>query len=229
MNKESYLIYGTYRLPRKYKTFREIILKCQSMGIKWIDTANLYNRGKSESWIGRVKAELKDSFQMKIATKAGKFLDRDNNLVISLDKEVILSHINTSLNRLKVDKLDALFLHNYDNKSSLKEVSNLIKEIIATKKVYRVGLSNFPMAFVFKLIKHKLINLVEIEHNKVNNNREYILACQKKTIECWVYRPFLRGELIRAGRNPQEIITSIHKSFPSTKIVFGATKLKQIS
>src|SRR3989344_1469406 len=132
MNKESYLIYGTYRLPRKYKTFREIILKCQSMGIKWIDTANLYNRGKSESWIGRVKAELKDSFQMKIATKAGKFLDRDN-------------------------------------KSSLKEVSNLIKESIATKKVYRVGLSNFPMAFVFKLIKHKLINLVEIEHNKVNN------------------------------------------------------------
>ena len=37
------LVYGTYKLPKNYPEFAEILNTCSNLGIEWLDTAPIYN------------------------------------------------------------------------------------------------------------------------------------------------------------------------------------------
>tara|TARA_Y100000310_G_scaffold332096_1_gene407008 strand:+ start:3632 stop:4309 length:678 start_codon:yes stop_codon:yes gene_type:complete len=218
---EKQLIYGTYKLPKSIEEFGKILEKLLATGIKTIDTAYCYNHGLSEEWIG--KSKNKDFI---ISSKVGKYYDDTGKLCVSLNKKDVVNQILESLNRLNMQKLPILFLHNYEERRKIPEIRDLIKEIKEKNLAEKIGLSNFHLNITQELIKENLVDLVQIKiGDNIKNEVKYY---NEKGVEVWLYRPFLRGNLLE-NNHPREIVAKLLKEYPNVKIIFGASKIDQLS
>ncbi len=77
-------------------------------GINFIDTADFYGLGHSETLIGRAFGNRPD---MLIATKVGHRLAQDNRIVLDYSRAHILAACEASLRRLRRDTIDYYQLH----------------------------------------------------------------------------------------------------------------------
>ncbi|MBN8549883.1 MAG: aldo/keto reductase [Deltaproteobacteria bacterium] len=106
---------------------REIIQRCLSVGINYFDTAPLYGSGRSEMRLGTALSEVPRS-NFIISTKVGYSLVPlsegsknsffENSLPYSVKQDfsrtAVEISIKESLDRLKTDYLDMVFLHDPD-------------------------------------------------------------------------------------------------------------------
>ena len=81
-------------------------------GVRFIDTAPLYGPGTSEMLIGRALAGVpRDSFVL--ATKIGRLI-REGKPVYSYSRDSVLRSLEESLDRLQMDYVDILHIHDPD-------------------------------------------------------------------------------------------------------------------
>lgn len=113
---------------------------CRAAGINFFDTAHVYTNGLSETFLGEyAAAELDD---VLIATKLG--YDTPQH------KEAILSGFDTSLSRLKMERVDLLYLHRYDPSTPLEETFEALATLKVQGKIRYIGISNFAAWQVIK-------------------------------------------------------------------------------
>ena len=122
-------------------------------GGNFIDTANNYaiwsgGDGKqSEKTIGNWISLRKNRKDYILATKLGAYPKDINSKGFSnmqgLGKKVILEEIEKSLNNLKTDYIDLLYLHVDDYKSPQEETMSTLDEIVSKGLVKEIGCSNF--------------------------------------------------------------------------------------
>ncbi len=104
---------GTWQLGTKWgdpfnsKEAHSILQTAYDNGINFIDTADVYNGGESERAIGEFIKDKKD--KLYIVTKAGRNLNPHTDEMYT--SENIEKHIDGSLSRMGVDKLDMVLLH----------------------------------------------------------------------------------------------------------------------
>lgn len=113
-------------------------------GIKYLDTAYYYQRGRNEEMIGRViKNRKRDSFF--IATKVpGNFADRKTGLFTErTDPEDFVRKFEISLKRLGLDYVDVLFLHNIKRGESavFEPLMSVMSKIKKSGKARFIGVS----------------------------------------------------------------------------------------
>lgn len=109
------------------------------LGINFIDTANAYGRGASESVIGEaLKDRPRDSYVL--ATKV-YFPMSDNDR--GLSRAQILKQIDASLERLQVDHVDLYQCHRYDEDTPLEETMQALTNIVAAGKTRYIGFSEW--------------------------------------------------------------------------------------
>ncbi|MFC2166380.1 aldo/keto reductase [Acidobacteriota bacterium] len=97
----------------------DLIRKAIDMGIKHLDTANVYLRGNSEMSIGKTLDEDKLRDKVYLATKMRFARDNDKNIFLETGpareplatKENFQKQLETSLQRLRTDHVDILYLH----------------------------------------------------------------------------------------------------------------------
>jgi aryl-alcohol dehydrogenase-like predicted oxidoreductase len=77
-------------------------------GINFIDTADFYGLGHSESLIGEA---LKSRPDVLIATKVGHRLNADGSIALDYSRDHILSACEQSLRRLQRERIDYYQLH----------------------------------------------------------------------------------------------------------------------
>ena len=106
-----------------------LVRRCLDLGIHYFDTAPLYGRGLSERRLSAVLPTLpRNSFV--ISTKVGRVLDpvppdrvgtlagpgpQDVDGVFNFSRDGVLRSIDESLERLKLDRVDILLIHDPDN------------------------------------------------------------------------------------------------------------------
>ncbi len=220
------LVYGTYRLPRNYSEFSEMLSACLNLGIEWIDTSPIYNHGISETWISNWEQDSNRRF--KIATKAGKFYRQDFGLRVSNTYEDLAKSIEGSLKRLRRAKLELLFIHDFEEKRDREEIRNTLRFLLGNGLVQRIGLSNFPADISEYLINQGCVNHLQVNYWDLDAENKISLA-KRSGIECWIYRPFNKGSVIKDnGKNPKEVIEDLMQKYLGCKILFGATKLNQL-
>lgn len=112
-------------------------------GIRDFDTAYVYNNGECERVIGRVLEKFEDK-NYRIATKVNP------RITGKLDREAILAQFNESLERLKTDSVDILYLHFPDHLVTLEEMLSTCDELHKEGKFNELGLSNYPASEVEK-------------------------------------------------------------------------------
>ncbi|MEO1167776.1 MAG: aldo/keto reductase family protein [Pseudomonadota bacterium] len=109
------------------------------LGINFIDTANAYGRGASESVIGEaLKDRPRDSYVL--ATKIYfPMSDTDRGL----SRAQILKQIDASLDRLQTDHVDLYQCHRYDEDTPLEETMTALTDIVRAGKVRYIGFSEW--------------------------------------------------------------------------------------
>jgi 1-deoxyxylulose-5-phosphate synthase len=109
-------------------------------GINFIDTANVYGRGASETLLGEVLAGHERSSYV-LATKV-YFPMSDSDRGLSAAQ--IHKQIDASLERLQTDYVDLYQCHRYDDQTPLAETMTALSEVVAEGKARHIGFSEWP-------------------------------------------------------------------------------------
>ena len=117
-----------------------IMADAQANGVNFIDTADNYNGGASESMIGEL---LKGSrHDWVLATKLGNMLSKRPNDG-GFSRTWILRQAEASLRRLQTDYVDVLYLHKDPNGMELEEPLRALDALLRDGKIRAWGVSNF--------------------------------------------------------------------------------------
>ncbi|NQX27458.1 aldo/keto reductase [Microbacteriaceae bacterium VKM Ac-2854] len=109
-------------------------------GIRFIDTANVYGNGRSESTISKLLATRRD--EVILATKFG--IENGGGIgkrTIRGDRAYVHQKVDESLARLGTDHIDLYYQHRPDPKVPIEETVGAMAELVAAGKVRHLGLS----------------------------------------------------------------------------------------
>ncbi|MEO8707398.1 MAG: aldo/keto reductase [Kofleriaceae bacterium] len=113
-------------------------------GINFIDTANVYSEGESETLVGKALARLnRRRDTLVIATKVRGRMGPGVNQV-GLSRYHIMTSIDESLRRLGLDHIDLYQIHGFDPSTPLEETLRALDDLVRAGKVRYLGLSNLP-------------------------------------------------------------------------------------
>ncbi|UNO38864.1 aldo/keto reductase [Streptomyces sp. MST-110588] len=111
-------------------------------GGNFIDTANNYTDGSSETILGELLEGRRESFVLATkytcATRKG-----DPNAAGNHRKNLVQS-VEASLRRLRTDHVDVLWVHARDNFTPVEEVMRALDDLLRTGKVLYIGVSDWP-------------------------------------------------------------------------------------
>ena len=120
---------------RVYDAFR-------GAGGNFIDTANLYTNGTSESFLGEFMEGHRQS--IVLATKyTNAFPGTDPNAAGNQRKNMMQA-VETSLKRLKTDYIDLYWVHIWDQITPVEEVMRGLDDLVRAGKVLYTGISDAP-------------------------------------------------------------------------------------
>ena len=114
----------------------EFIRTFYDAGYDLLDTAYVYNDGVCERLIGKALPKLNKN--IKIATKVNP------RITGKLDAEAAYKQVGESLERLKTESVDTVFLHFPDPATPVEDVLYAMADLHEKGKFKELGLSNFP-------------------------------------------------------------------------------------
>jgi len=127
-------------------TARQIFTEYIQAGGNFIDTASLYQDGESETWLGEFIAEqtLVKREDLVIATKfTGPHPIGHVNLS-GMHRKNLVASLERSLKRLRVDYVDILYVHMWDNTVDALDVMLSLDYVVRSGKVLHVAISDAP-------------------------------------------------------------------------------------
>ncbi|MBU4609287.1 aldo/keto reductase [Achromobacter sp. GG226] len=126
--------------PTDEATSHEIIAHAKANGVNFLDTADVYQNGRTEEVVGRAIREDRDHWVL--ATKFGNPFGPGINQR-GTSRKWIIESVEGSLRRLGTDYIDILYFHRTDFQAPLGEGVRAIADLIRAGKVRYFGVSNF--------------------------------------------------------------------------------------
>jgi aryl-alcohol dehydrogenase-like predicted oxidoreductase len=177
-----------------------IVARALELGINFIDTADIYGAGQSETLLGSALKGQRE--RVLLATKVGMKLGDGPNEVGASRKRVI-EGCEASLRRLQTDWIDLYQIHQFDPETPLDETLAALDTLVRAGKVRYVGCSNFSawqLAHALGLSERDhLTRFVSIqpEYNLLRRDveRELVPCCAALGVGIIPYFPLEAGVL----------------------------------
>jgi aryl-alcohol dehydrogenase-like predicted oxidoreductase len=119
---------------------RAIVADAREHGVNYIDTADVYTDGASETMVGELLQGQRD--QWVLATKLGNPMGKGVN-DRHFSRTWMLREIDASLKRLRTDNVDILYLHRDVNGMNLEEPLRALDAMLQAGKIRAWGVSNY--------------------------------------------------------------------------------------
>jgi aryl-alcohol dehydrogenase-like predicted oxidoreductase len=110
-------------------------------GGNFLDTADTYQLGESESLIGQFVEPNRDEFV--IATKYTLGVNGGISGTGNSRQNMVRS-VEASLKRLRTDRIDLYWVHHPDGATPIEEIVRGLDDLVRAGKIVYAGLSNFP-------------------------------------------------------------------------------------
>ena len=127
----------------------QLLDHARRVGLRRFDTANTYGGGVSEcvlgKWLGSQGASFRDGAQ--IATQVGNPHGCPPGET-PLSRAQIASHLDQSLRRLGVERIDLYYVHEFDRVTPLEDTLDAMARAVETGKIDRFGISNASLSDV---------------------------------------------------------------------------------
>ncbi|HSU79289.1 MAG TPA: aldo/keto reductase [Candidatus Angelobacter sp.] len=174
---------------------KDFVKEAISLGINFIDTADVYGHGRSEELIGEVLREISTPREeIILATKGGVEWqkDRKNNKPAYLRQA-----LEASLKRLNQDYVDLYYLHFPDDETPISESVGELKRLKEEGKIRAIGVSNLNLQQLTEATRETEIAALQSGYNmfdrKVEN--DVLPFCAKTNISFIPYFPLASGLL----------------------------------
>jgi aryl-alcohol dehydrogenase-like predicted oxidoreductase len=174
------------------------------LGITLWDTANVYQLGSSEEFVGRAVKRYARRQDIVLATKVyGRMHDGPGGQ--GLSRKAILEQIDASLTRLGTDYVDLYLIHRYDETTPVEETMAALHDVVRAGKVRYLGASSM-YAWQFAKLQHTAdlhgwtrFVAMQDQYNliKREEEREMLPMCQDMGVGCIPYSPQGKGRLTR--------------------------------
>ncbi len=113
---------------------------CRDAGINFFDCADAYAGGKSEEILGRLVKGHRD--ELVLTSKCFNPIGPDIN-ARGLSRRNITRAVEASLKRLQTDRIDVLFLHQWDTLTPIDESMRALEDLVRAGKVIYPAISNW--------------------------------------------------------------------------------------
>jgi aryl-alcohol dehydrogenase-like predicted oxidoreductase len=127
---------------------RKIYDAFRAEGGNFIDTANLYTQGTSETFLGEFFSDHRDN--IVLATKYTNALPTTDPNASGNHRKNMMQAVEASLRRLKTDYIDLYWLHIWDQLTPVEEVMRAFDDLVRQGKVLYVGVSDAPAWWISK-------------------------------------------------------------------------------
>ena len=180
-------------------------------GGNFLDTADLYTNGTSETWLGEFTAERNLRDKMVIATKFSYNADPGNPNAGGNGRKNILRAVEGSLKRLNTDYIDLYILHTWDKITPAEEVMRTLDDLVRSGKVRYIGLSDVPAWYasraqtIAELRGYETLSTLQLEYSLVERNieNEFIPFGTQHGMGVMVWSPLASG-LLSGKYRPSE-------------------------
>ncbi len=160
-------------------------------GITFLDVANVYGSGVSESVIGQWLATR--PHRPVIATKAG--IVQGARRGVNNDPAYLRAELEGSLKRLGTDHLALLYLHRHDPATPIEDVARLMADLIREGKIGGYGLSEIAPYTLRRAHAVHPVTAVQNEYSLWTRQPELGLlqACAELGVAFVPFSPLARG------------------------------------
>jgi aryl-alcohol dehydrogenase-like predicted oxidoreductase len=170
-------------------------------GVNFIDTADSYAKGGSESMVGNLIAKRRDRWVL--ATKVQNAMIPSDPNSGGGGRKWINYEIDASLSRLKTDYIDVYYVHRDDLETPLEETVATLGDLVRAGKVRYIGLSNFDgwrIAEFVNTCRRLGVQppiVLQPVYNAMNRTAEVEMfpACEYYGLGIVPYSPLARGVL----------------------------------
>jgi aryl-alcohol dehydrogenase-like predicted oxidoreductase len=184
----SELVLGTANFGQRWGhgadlgTSRQLLDRYFEAGGNFIDTADIYQFGQSEEFLGELLAGsrrhdfvLATKYSLAAKPGAGALATGNSRLAMRLSVEA-------SLKRLRTDRIDLFWVHMPDGLTPIDDIMLGLDELARAGKILYAGLSNFPAwrvargATIAELRGTTRLAGLQFEHSLVQRSAEHELV-----------------------------------------------------
>jgi aryl-alcohol dehydrogenase-like predicted oxidoreductase len=181
------------------------IRRAAELGVRFLDTADIYGPHSNEILVGRAVAGHRDDFV--IATKFGFVRHQDGTQTVSGRPEHVRSACDASLQRLQIDVIDLYYQHRVDFNTPIEETVGAMAELVQAGKVRYLGLSEASAETIRRAHRVHPISAVQSEYSLFARDVEdsVLPALRELGIGFVAYSPLGRGILTGTIRTPDDL------------------------
>jgi aryl-alcohol dehydrogenase-like predicted oxidoreductase len=146
-------------------------------GGNFIDTADVYQFGQSETLVGQLLKGRREDFVLATKYTNGAQADA-NRLVTGNSRKAMIASVEASLKRLDTDRIDLYWVHHPDGVTPVEEIVRGFEDLARAGKILYAGLSNFSAwrlaqaATIAEFTRAVPIAAAQFEHSLVHREPE---------------------------------------------------------
>jgi aryl-alcohol dehydrogenase-like predicted oxidoreductase len=173
-----------------------VIHRYLDAGGNFLDTADMYGRGRNEELVGRAIRDRRD--RVVLATKFGNVRGPNGEFLgVRGDAPYVRDCCDASLRRLGVDVIDLYYQHRVDPKTPIEETVGAMADLVRAGKVRYLGLSEAAPATIRRAAQVHPIAALQTEYSLWSREAEaeVLPAVRELGIGFVAYSPLGRGFL----------------------------------
>ncbi|HZS30668.1 MAG TPA: aldo/keto reductase [Gaiellaceae bacterium] len=163
-------------------------------GLTWFDTADAYGGGHSETYIGAwIRSRRPDG--LRLTTKTYYRMDEGEDHGLAPAR--VRRQIDTSLDRLGVDRVDLYLAHEWDAAVPVAEVVGVFEELVAAGKIGAYGFSNVDGGRLREAVAAGSVAAVQNSYSLLDREqeREVLPLCAEHGVWFQAFSPLAGGWL----------------------------------
>ena len=184
-------------------TARAIFDRFLDAGGNFVDTADGYTQGTSETLIGKFMKASGKRDSIVLATKYTFNLRAGDPNAGGNGRKHVMEAIEGSLRRLRTDYIDLYWLHAWDTITPVEEVMSSLDALVRSGKVRYIGLSDTPAWYLARAQTiaewrgFERVSALQLEYSLVERNieREHVPAALELGMGICPWSPLASGLL----------------------------------
>jgi aryl-alcohol dehydrogenase-like predicted oxidoreductase len=172
------------------------IHRALDLGVRFLDTADMYGPFKNEELVGRAIKGRRE--EVVLATKFGSMRGTDGAFLgISGTPDYVRKACDASLARLQVDHIDLYYQHRVDRTVPIEDTIGAMAELVQQGKVRYLGMSEASPATLRRAVAVHPISALQTEYSLWSREPEdeIVPACRELNVGFVAYSPLGRGFL----------------------------------
>jgi pyridoxine 4-dehydrogenase len=189
---------GGWGEPPDPAAAKTVLLRALDLGVQLFDTADSYGPEVSEQLLADALHPYPSD--VVIATKGGSIREGPWQLHADGRPAHLRATCESSLRRLRLDRIDLYQLHNVDSAVPLEESVGALAELRSEGKIRHVGLSNVTIDQIESASKIVPVVSIQNEYNLAarGTQADVIAYCEREGIAYLPWQPLAKGSLARA-------------------------------